>query len=253
MPLDQRLEAVEGLLADAVEKRLIADVPVGSFLSGGVDSSLISAMISRRHHDFQTFSIGFRDTSYDELGYSRLVARHLGTDHHTDVMEIDESVIRHLLEAMDEPFGDASVFPTYLLSQITRRRVTVALSGDGGDEVFGGYDTYMAYHLSQAVPRVAVRAAKPLIERLPVSDNKVTLSFKMKRFLRDLDAGGVRRHLDWMATFNDAARRDLLGGGFVDAQSLLPDTGGQDLLSLQVNDIRHYLAEDILKKVDMAR
>ena len=250
--LDDRLEAVEDLLIDAVERRLIADVPVGSFLSGGVDSSLISGIISQRHKAFQTFSIGFRDASYDELDYSRLVSRHIGTDHTTDVMDVDEAVIRRLLEAMDEPFGDPSLFPTYLLSLIARRKVTVCLSGDAGDEVFGGYDTYKGFHLARAVPDLAVRAVRPWVERLPASDRKVTAVFKMKRFVRDFGSPPVRRHLDWMATFNDAGRRPLLGERFIGSEDLMPCPVGGDLLSLQLSDIHNYLAEDILKKVDLA-
>ena len=250
--LDERLDAVEGLLVDAVERRLIADVPVGSFLSGGVDSSLISGIISQRHKAFQTFSIGFTDASYNELDFSRLVSQHIGTDHYYDVMDIDEAVIRHLLEAMDEPFGDASLFPTYLLSQIARRKVTVCLSGDAGDEVFGGYDTYRAFQMARYVPGTAVQAVRPLIERLPASDRKVTSFFKMKRFVRDFGSAPVRRHLDWMATFNDDSRRQLLGERFIGSEDLVPCQTGGDLLSLQLSDIHNYLSEDILKKVDLA-
>ncbi len=252
LPLKERLDAVESVLVDAVESRLVADVPVGAFLSGGVDSSLISGIISRRHKDFKTFSIGFKEASYDERRYARLVADHLGTDHTTDVMDVDEAVLRRVLEAMDEPFGDASVFPTVLLSEIARRKVTVCLSGDAGDEVFAGYDTYKAFQLAQRMPEAAVRAVRPLIERWPVSDRKVTLGFKAKRFVRDFGAPPVQRHLDWMATFNDAARRPLLGDGFIPSADLLGASEGRDLLSIQLSDIHNYLAEDILKKVDLA-
>jgi asparagine synthase (glutamine-hydrolysing) len=252
LPLAERLEAVESVLVDAVESRLVADVPVGAFLSGGVDSSLISGIISRRHKDFKTFSIGFKEASYDERRYSQLVADHLGTDHTTEVMDVDETVLRRVLEAMDEPFGDASVFPTVLLSEIARRKVTVCLSGDAADEIFAGYDTYKGFRLAEAVPEAAVRAIRPLVERLPVSDRKVTLGFKAKRFVRDFGAPPVQRHLDWMATFNDAARQPLLGGQFIPAAALLAPGEGRDLLSLQLNDIHNYLAEDILKKVDLA-
>jgi len=251
-PLEDRLGAVESLLAEAVDMRLIADVPVGSFLSGGVDSSLISALISRRHADFQTFSIGFREASYNELGYSRQVAGHLGTRHHYDILEIDPATIERLLEAMDEPFGDASLFPTYLVSQIARRQVTVCLSGDGADEVFGGYDTYLGWHIARHMPRWVAALAKPVIERLPVTDKKVTLRFKARRFLRDLEAQPVCRHLNWMATFPGSTRTDLLGTQFVDDAALLSCPPGGDLLAVQLADIHHYLAEDILKKVDLA-
>jgi asparagine synthase (glutamine-hydrolysing) len=251
-PLNDRLGSIENLLADAVEKRLVADVPVGSFLSGGVDSSLISAIISKNHEDFDTFSIGFKDESYDELKYSKIVSEYLRTDQHYDYMEVDEDVIKFVIENMDEPFGDSSVFPAYLLSKITRRQVTVALSGDAGDEVFAGYDTYKAYKIAQCVPSPVAGLSKYLINLLPPSDNKVSLTFKMQRFVRDFGADVNTRHLSWMATFTDPPRQNLLSERFVHSDALINCGSGKDLLSLQISDIHNYLPEDILKKVDFA-
>jgi len=250
--IHDRLEMIEGILTDAIQIRLVADVPVGSFLSGGLDSSLISAIISRNHNNFKTFSIGFRDASYSELRWSRLVSSRLGTDHHYDIMDLDEPVIRAVCDAMDEPFGDASVFPTYLLSGIARRKVIVCLSGDGGDEVFGGYDTYKAYKLASILPEWLIKSVRPLVQAMPDSDKKVTAIFKAKRFVRDLGHDPIRRHMDWMATFNDDGRRQLLTEGFIPAGELLPLPKLRGLLALQFADIQYYLAEDILKKVDMA-
>jgi asparagine synthase (glutamine-hydrolysing) len=153
---------------------------------------------------------------------------------------------------MDEPFGDSSVLPTYLLSKITRQNVTVSLSGDAGDEVFGGYDTYRAYKFAQYIPRFAMKLLKYPIDLLPPSDKKLSLSFKMKRFVRDFEADINKRHLDWMATFNMSQRKKLLGDNFVSVESLISYGGEKGLLSLQLNDIHNYLAEDILKKVDLA-
>ena len=251
-PLSERLEAVEPTIADAVRKRLIADVPVGSFLSGGVDSSLISAIISRDRENFRTFSIGFQDQSYDEVPFSRIVADHIGTDHHVEYLDVDEDLIQHVLGNTDEPFGDSSVFPTYLLSKITRQKVTVSLSGDAGDEVFGGYDTYKAHKIARHVPGPLVRLTEGLVNLMPPSDKKVTLRFKARRFARDFGAGANRRHLDWMSTFNDALRRPLLGDAFMPAESFTTCSPDKSLLSIQLNDIHQYLAEDILKKVDLA-
>jgi asparagine synthase (glutamine-hydrolysing) len=250
--LKQRLESVENIIIKTVEKRLVADVPVGSFLSGGIDSSLISAIVSKNHNDFDTFSIGFKDKSYDELKYSKLVSEYIRTNHHYDFLQIDEDTIKFVLENMDEPFGDASVLPTYLLSKITRRNVTVSLSGDAGDEVFGGYDTYKAYKLARYVPRTAMRLSRYLINLLPPSDKKMALTFKMKRFVRDLDTNINRRHLNWMATFNDSQRQKLLNDKFVGTESLIECGPEKDCLSIQLNDIHSYLPEDILKKVDFA-
>jgi len=253
LSLAERLDSVEGIIIDAVEKRLVADVPVGSFLSGGVDSSLISAIIARKHRGFETFSIGFKeDKSYDEVKYSNRASEHINTSHYVDYVGFNEEIIRFVLDNMDEPFGDASIFPTYLLSKMTRARVTTALSGDAADEIFGGYDTYKAYKLARYVPRTVIRASKRLIDLLPPSDKKMTFAFKLKRFVRDSDLNAVGRHLRWMATFNDLQRPKLLRENFVPAESLVPCGSGKSLLALQLSDIHNYLAEDILKKVDMA-
>lgn len=253
LSLTERLDSVEGIIIDAVEKRLVADVPVGSFLSGGVDSSLISAIIARKHKGFETFSIGFKeDESYDEVKYSNLVSEHINTSHYVDYVGFNEETIRFVLDYMDEPFGDASIFPTYLLSKMTRAHVTATLSGDAADEIFGGYDTYRAYKLARYVPRTAIKASKRLIDLLPPSDKKTTFTFKLKRFVRDSDLNAVRRHLRWMATFNDLQRPKLLRDNFVPADSLIPCGSEKSLLALQLSDIHNYLAEDILKKVDMA-
>jgi len=251
-PVKERLEKIEDAIIGAVQKRLVADVPVGSFLSGGIDSSLISAIIARDKKDFDTFSIGFKDESYNELDFSRIAAEHIKTAHHYEYLDIDQALIEYTIQNMDEPFGDSSVFPTYLLSKITRQKVTVSLSGDAGDEVFGGYDTYKAYKLARYVPRPVIKLSKYLIDLLPSSDKKVTLAFKMKRFVRDFDGSVNRRHLDWMATFNDSQRQKLLNGNFIAAESLINCGCEKSLLSIQLNDIHNYLAEDILKKVDLA-
>jgi asparagine synthase (glutamine-hydrolysing) len=167
-------------------------------------------------------------------------------------MDLDESVIRAVCDAMDEPFGDSSVFPTYLLSKVARSQVTVCLSGDGGDEVFGGYDTYKAYKIAAILPACLIRSIRPVVGLLPDSERKVTSVFKAKRFLRDFGQEPIRRHLDWMATFNDVARKELLRDAFLPAGQLLELPRAEGLLALQLADIRYYLPEDILKKVDLA-
>jgi len=252
IPVNERLEMVEEIIKDAVLKRLIADVPVGSFLSGGLDSSLVSSIISKSKKDFDTFSIGFKDDSYNELKFSQIVAEHIKTAHHYEYMDVNEDIIRQVIGEMDEPFGDSSVFPTYLLSKITRRKVTVSLSGDAGDEVFAGYDTYKAYKLAQYVPHPLVKLSQRLVDAIPPSDKKITLGFKMKRFVRDFESDVNSRHLNWMATFRDETRQKLLGDCFVPSEQLIKRSSQDSLLSLQLNDIHNYLAEDILKKVDLA-
>ena len=251
-PVAERLDEVEQTLASAVNARLVADVPVGGFLSGGVDSSIICALVHEGRQQFPTFSVGFQDASYDEVKFADIVATHLGTDHQSEYFEINEETAQQVLGGIDEPFGDSSILPTYLLCKMARRQVTVALSGDAGDEVFAGYDTYKAHRLAQYVPASAVSLARPLINRLPTTDRKVTLRFKMRRFVRDYDRNLCRRHLDWMATFDDPLRRKLLGERFIDAPTIMPVRPERTLLRAQLNDIHNYLPEDILKKVDIA-
>lgn len=250
--LAERLDEAEGIITDAVTKRLIADVPVGSFLSGGVDSSVISAIIARQRRDFQTFSIGFEDESYDEVPFSRKAAEHIHTQHHVEYLNIDESLIERVIGCMDEPLGDASVLPTALLSQMTRRHVTVCLSGDAGDEVFAGYDSYMAYKFARFMPAGLVRLIRPMVNILPPSDTKLNLAFKMQKFADDYHPDPGRRHLDWMATFTDRDRQALLGDTFIRAEDFMGPVGSGDLTGMQLNDFQRYLPEDILKKVDMA-
>jgi len=252
IPVEERIRSVESTLVSAVEKRLVADVPVGAFLSGGVDSSLVSAIIAQSKSDFDTFSIGFKEQSYDEVPYSRAVSAGIGTAHHAEYMKIDEQSIEYVLSNMDEPFGDSSVLPTYLLSKITRQHVTVSLSGDAGDEVFAGYDTHRAYKLAQFVPDVAVQLLRPIANLLPPSEKKLGFAFKMKKFTSDFSADANKRHLNWMSTFNDIQRQDLLENRFTDVDSFINSNREKGLLSIQLNDIYNYLAEDILKKVDLA-
>ena len=247
------MENIKSILSDAIEKRLLADVPVGSFLSGGIDSSFISAVIAEKKKDFDTFSIGFRDKSYNELDFSKIVAKHIKTRHHYQYLDIDESLIEYLIENMDEPFGDSSVLPTYLLSKITRQKVTVTLSGDAGDEIFAGYDSYKAYKIAKYIPSFALLFIKYLVNLIPPSDSKLSLGFKLKRFERDFTSNPNTRHLNWMATFTNPTRSILLSTCFIPAEQLIDCSSNNGLLRLQLNDIHNYLAEDILKKLTSPR
>ncbi len=251
-PLERRIESVEETIGEAVQSHLVADVPVGSFLSGGIDSSLISAIIARQRKDFQTFSIGFREPSFDEVPYSEMAARHIATRHRVEYLQMDDSLIDYLVSRMDEPFGDSSLLPTYLLSQITRQDVTVSLSGDGGDEIFGGYDSYRALQMARRIPGGLIRAVRPFVSLLPPSEKKLSWSFKIRKFVRDYHPNIIRRHLDWMSTFADSSRRELLGEWYIDSEEFLKAGTGKSLLHVQLQDIQNYLPEDILKKVDLA-
>lgn len=252
VPLRDRLAATGELLSGAVELRRRADVPAGCFLSGGVDSSLIAALAGSRSARPPAFSMGFREKTYDERADARRVAAHLHLDHHTAVWDATDETIRPVIEGLDEPFGDASLLPVVQLARLARQSVTVCLSGDGGDEVFGGYGTYRGAWLASRLPASLIRLAKPWLSAWPVSDRKVTLLFRARRFVRDYSAPPGWRHLDWMATFPDPARRELLPADFLPAPRLLPPATSGDLLSLQLHDFQHYLAGDILPKMDRA-
>ncbi len=170
-------------LKRSVQGQLVSDVPLGAFLSGGVDSSLIVAHMGRA----RTFSIGFDDPSYNELDYARRVAEHLGVDHTSEIIKPDAlGLFDQLMYHMDDPIGDFSIFPTYLVSRMTRKHVTVALSGDGGDELFGGYDTYVAQQYGAYYDRLPVSVRKKLVPAitglLPPTAQKKGLVNKIKRF-----------------------------------------------------------------------
>jgi len=255
IPINDRLKNIEILLQDAIKKRLIADVPAGSFLSGGLDSSFISAVIAKKHKDFKTFSIGFKEASYDELPYSKIVSKYIKTKHYFKYVDvdIDEDVVKFLIKNMDEPFGDSSLIPTYFLSQITKEKVKVSLSGDAGDEIFGGYDSYQGYLIARYIPFFLVKIIKKVTRLISTSEKKVTIGFKIKKFFEDYEVDAQIRHFNWMSTFKNDNRKILLKDNYINDEEIpLRRVVGDDLLSIQLNDIHNYLPEDILKKVDIS-
>jgi len=256
------------LLTEAVRCHLISDVPLGVFLSGGLDSSTIVAVMRRAHNGpIKTFSIGFDDPSYDERSHARLVARHFETDHTELTVRPDVAdVLPRLVHHFDEPFGDSSAIPTYYLSKLARRDVTVALGGDGGDEVFAGYVTYQADKLARLYDRLpgflTRRLAPALARRLPVSDGKVSLDCKARRFVENALLEPGRRHYAWKAFFADGLKRAVLSGDVLAALDGASDT--YQVFGSCYGRVRHhdwlnaflyadtkvYLADDILVKVD---
>ena len=189
--VDELLE----ILTRATNRRLIADVPLGVFLSGGLDSSTIAALSVRSlpERALETFTIGFREPSFDESPFATQVAEFLKTNHHTETLSLDGALaaLPQILDRLDEPQGDSSLLPTWLLCRFARTKVTVALSGDGGDELFAGYDPFRALRLAslyeKTVPRPLHAALRLLAARLPVSHKNISLDFKIKRTLRGLD------------------------------------------------------------------
>jgi asparagine synthase (glutamine-hydrolysing) len=247
-------------LRDSVRAHLVSDVPVGVLLSGGIDSSALAALAARESsYRVSTFSIGFEERSYNELEQARTVARQYGTDHHELVVRPDAvELLPRLAEAFDEPFADSSALPTYLVSQLAAGTVKVALSGEGGDELFGGYYTYVADNLAPRVGRVAA-ALRPLVEALPSSSAKVSFDYKAKRFARAAHLPPLERHHGWKEIFSADARAELLDGRRSELDPLdvyraryAETEGADELARLQDVDIGIYLADDLLTKTDRA-
>jgi asparagine synthase (glutamine-hydrolysing) len=254
----ETVEALREQLDESVRLHMISDVPVGAFLSGGVDSSAVVAAMARQSaRPVKTFSIGFVEEDYSELRHARAVARALGTEHHERVLQPDVvSVLDDLVWHLDEPFGDPSAIPTYMVSQMAAEHVTVVLSGDGGDELFAGYDRYRVEERERRydrLPRTLRRAAGAVASRAP-------RGMKGRNFLRHLALDGHRRYLDAASFFGREEQRELLqpeafarvsaADPWSDAAAYMDGLGGDWLSTLQQLDVRGYLPLDILTKVD---
>jgi asparagine synthase (glutamine-hydrolysing) len=259
---DDDAELVEELrarLRDSVRAHLVSDVPVGVLLSGGVDSSLLAALAAQETTEpLRTFSIGFEERSFDELDDARKVVERYGTRHRELVLRPDAALLLPALaDAFDEPFADSSALPTYLVSQLAADDVKVALSGEGGDELFGGYYTYAADLLAQRVGGLA-RAARPLVEWLPSSSAKASFDYRAKRFVRAAHLPPLERHHGWKEIFAADARAELTRrrNGFDPLELLrarFAETEGAELLTrLQDVDLGTYLVDDLLVKTDRA-
>jgi asparagine synthase (glutamine-hydrolysing) len=257
-PSDALAAELRDVMRDSVRAHLVADVPVGVLLSGGVDSAGLAALAAGEAAEpLRTFSIGFEESSFNELDRARLVARRYRTDHHELILRPDAvELLPKLVEAFDEPFGDSSAVPTFLVSQLASEHVKVALSGEGGDELFGGYYTYVADRLAPRVGRLAALAA-PLAEALPSSDSKVGLEYKAKRFARAAHLPPLERHHGWKEIFSAGARSSLLGGldpGWdpldLYRERYAETAGAEQLARLQDVDLGIYLVDDLLVKTD---
>ncbi len=253
------LEELRARLRDSVRAHLVSDVPVGVLLSGGVDSAALTALAAQDAAEpLRTFSIGFEERSFNELADARLVAERYATDHHELVLRPDAALLLPLLaDAFDEPFADSSALPTYLVSQLAAGHVKVALSGEGGDELFGGYYTYAADLLAARAAGLA-RLARPLVERLPSSTARASFDYRAKRFVRSAHLPPLERHHGWKEIFSPDARAELTGRTHafdpVDLyRSRYRETDGADPLArLQDVDFGIYLVDDLLVKTDRA-
>lgn len=266
---DEAAERLRELMADAVRMRLVSDVPLGVLLSGGVDSSTVAALAVRASSEpVKTFSISFAEQSFDESAYARAVAKYLGTDHHEERLSVDlaANLVGEIGSWMDEPFSDPSLVPTYLLSRFTRKHVTVALGGDGGDELFAGYPMYYGHTLARyymRLPRFVRRAlVEPLVRRLPVKTANLSFDFKARRFVAGAEHDDVARHHIWFGSFTSTDQEALLmehakraseGDIYAVARRLLAECDADNTVErMQSLDMQLYLAEDILTKVDRA-
>ncbi len=244
---------------DSVRAHLVATCRSACFLSGGIDSAALTALAAGESgYRVRPSRSASRTSSFDELGQARLVAERYGTDHHELILRPDAvDLLPRLVEAFDEPFGDSSALPTYLVSQLAADTVKVVLSGDGGDELFGGYYTYVADRLAPRVGRAAP-FLRPLVDLLPSSSEKVSFDYKAKRFMRGAHLPPVERHHAWKEIFSPEAQDELLSGDRVsdpvDAyRARYAETeGAPELARLQDLDLGIYLVDDLLVKTDRA-
>lgn len=270
-PVDWR-DFADGLyqtLRESVRSELVSDVPVGVLLSGGIDSSTVTAfMVDLYPGTVDSFSISFEEESFDESRYARLASRHLGTRHHelTLTSKTAASMVANITNYLDEPFGDSSLIPTFLLSQFARQQVKVVLGGDGGDELFAGYPTLKAHRMIELYERlvpwtVRAKLAPKISSRLPVSFSNISLDFKIRRFLAGRGVSLQERHHRWLGSFFDEEKQLLLQDWL---KPVLRDTYTRayqheqeskvrtPLNAILYSDMKLYLEGDILFKVDRA-
>jgi asparagine synthase (glutamine-hydrolysing) len=262
--IEEYAEELRTLLKAAVARRLISDVPLGVFLSGGLDSSSIVALMSEISTERpKTFSIGFEEKTFNELDYAQIVARHFDTEHHVEVLKPDVcDLIQTIADFLDEPFADASALPTYLVSRTTRQHVTVALGGDGGDELFAGYDWYRAQKLASLsidfFPATLRKQFRNFSSHIPPSSQKKGLLNSARRFLNVAGLPQQMQHLRWQTFWWEDELAQLLGQSAHERSldldlhqvELFATNSSYPLDQQQYADIKKYLPDDILFKVD---
>ena len=251
---EEWLERVRSTVGEAVRKRLAADVPLGALLSGGIDSSIVVALMAQASAEpVRTFTVGFSDAHYDERAFARAVAERYGTVH--EELAIDEDVaatLPRLAAAYDEPLGDEAAFPTFLIAEQARRHVTVALAGDGGDEAFAGYERYIAHGLAERVPGVAARTGAAALRLAPAARREPRSPlFRVARFLDVAGSSRRERYGRLMEVFPLGLRRELwLDPRHAEPIRLEPRRDG--IAGLQLLDVATYLPGDLLLKADIA-
>ncbi len=263
------MEVLEARLTEAVKLRMISDVPLGAFLSGGLDSSIVVGLMAcLSGQPVKTFAIGFEEKRYDELNYARLVAEHFGTDHHEFVVRPDAvEILPKLVWHYDEPFADSSAIPTWYVSRETRRHVKVALTGDGGDEAFAGYPRYKAVKLAQWFDRLPAFSRRMLAgsswSRLPVSVEQKTWRRRAQRLFLALNMPPRERYARWCAIFDDTRKHALYSDALRGELETEPSWTVFDaeyekarqsdfIGATTFVDIMRYLPDDLCCKVDTA-
>ncbi len=266
---EEAIEETTRILRESTRLRMISEVPLGAFLSGGVDSSAVVALMAQESSTpVKTFSIGFEEEDFSELKYAKRVAEHVGAEYHEFIVRPNAlEVIPVLVEHYGEPYADSSAIPTYYVARETRRHVTVALNGDGGDESFAGYERYTAMRIAEAYNRVPATLRKIFVEApvslLPTSELKRSRFLDAKRFLKAANLPRTERYFRWMSTFNGDAKGELYTSDFKasvgrnNASAYLErwfaaanGTGMLDATLL--TDQMTYLPNDLLVKVDIA-
>ncbi|MEX1225070.1 MAG: asparagine synthase C-terminal domain-containing protein, partial [Pirellulales bacterium] len=264
-------ERLRAAMTESVRLRLQSEVPLGAFLSGGVDSAIVCALMRQASNSaVRTFTIGFGDALYDESAEAAATARHLGTEHATLRVEPQAvDILPKLAWHYDEPFADSSALPTWYLAEMTRRHVTVALSGDGGDELFLGYPRYRAVALGAAFDRLPKLLRKAigssLWQRLPAPANRRSRLHRAKKLLAALPLSPARRYLEWIAIFTETQRAELYTDDFL---ASLPDSDPAEFVIdawrraaavargapavAGLTDLITYLPGDLMTKVDLA-
>jgi asparagine synthase (glutamine-hydrolysing) len=253
------LERVRATVTGAVRRRLVADVPLGALLSGGIDSSIVVALMAQAAGEpVRTFTVGFADTRYDERPYARAVAERYGTRHEEVLLDPDAAdVLPRLAATFDEPLGDEAALPTFLICEQARRHVTVALTGDGGDESFAGYERYAALRLAARVPRPLARASAPALRLLPSARREPrSAAFRAARFLESAAADPAERYARLMEVWPGPLRAELwredAGVAVRSGGELLGRPPASGITGLQLLDVATYLPGDLLLKADLA-
>lgn len=263
---DEALQQLEAKLDEAVRIRLVADVPIGALLSGGVDSSTVVALMARHVPQVKTFSIGFDEGAYDELAHARRVAERYSTDHHEFIVHADATtVLPTIVRHYGEPYADSSAIPTYYVTKLARQHVTVALNGDGGDEDFGGYDRYRAMTWSDAVHRapggaLLLAAARLAAERLPPLPGSTVA--RARRFLSAAVLPAAARYARWMATLpaelldellaDDVREQVAVERSYAVERAYESGNGLHPVDRAILTDVASYLPYDLLVKMDIA-